>query len=152
MTFQPDGSISTYGNPPDGLLAAGWLSTGYPFVQGLIGDPGDHELFCDRLFKACRLNVVAKMRGYHMCEFCQEEVARDSTYPSGRQVPEMRVEERNGVKVWIGNGEVRVTATAGMRWTAPTLIYHYVVAHGYRPPSGFVDGVLRGTFDPPENP
>src|SRR5690348_17457245 len=69
MTFQRDGSASTYGSshskPPGGLLAAGWLSADHPFDQGPVGDPTEHDLFCDRLFEACRSNVVAKMRGYH---------------------------------------------------------------------------------------
>lgn len=150
MTFQADGSVSTYGHPPVGLLAAGWLSADHPFDQGPIGDPSHQELFCDRLFAACRSNIVAKMRGYHICEFCGEEVVRDQTHPSGWRVPDIRVEERSGLKVWVGNGEVRVTEPSGIRWTAPTLIYHYVVAHGYRPPHGFVEGVLSGTFDTPE--
>jgi len=153
MTFQRDGSASTYGSthskPPGGLLAAGWLSADHPFDQGPVGDPSEHDLFCDRLFEACRSNVVAKMRGYHDCEFC-DQVVRDPTHPSGWRVPDMRVEERNGVKTWVGNGEVRVTEPSGIRWTAPTMIYHYVVVHGYKPPSGFVNGVLRGTFDQPE--
>src|SRR5690242_18834771 len=133
--------------------AACWLPGGSAltihFDQGPVGDPTEHDLFCDRLFEACRSNVVAKMRGYHDCEFC-DQVVRDPTHPSGWRVPDMRIEERNGVKTWVGNGEVRVTEPSGIRWTAPTMIYHYVVAHGYKPPGAFVNGVLRGTFDPPE--
>ena len=148
MTFQPDGSVSSYSDPQDHLLAAGWLSAAHPFDQGPTGEPSEHELFCDRLFTACRSNVVAKMRGYHFCEFCGPEAVRDAAAPSGWRVLDI-VEERNGLKAWLGNGEVRVTEPSGIRWTAPTMIYHYVVAHSYRPPPGFVEGVLRGTFDPP---
>ena len=140
--------MSTYSDPQDHLLAAGWLSAAHPSDQGPLANPGEHELLCDRLFAACRSNVVAKMRGYHFCEFCGPEAARDAAAPSGWRVLDI-FEERNGLKAWPGNGEVRVTEPSGIRWTAPTMIYHYVVAHSYRPPPGFVEGVLRGTFDPP---
>src|SRR5437879_7346546 len=76
---------------------------------------------------------------------CSQPAVRDAAAPSGWRVLDI-VEERNGLKAWLGNGEVRVTEPSGIRWTAPTMIYHYVVAHGYRPPRDFVEGVLRGTF------
>jgi hypothetical protein len=31
----------------------------------------------------------------------------------------------------------------GARYAAPTLIHHYVIVHGYRPPQVFVDALMR---------
>ncbi len=41
-----------------------------------------------------------------------------------------------------GNGEIRVTGADGVVYAAPVLIAHYVTAHGYRPPTAFIDAVL----------
>jgi DNA gyrase inhibitor GyrI len=36
----------------------------------------------------------------------------------------------------------------GLAFVAPTLIYHYVEAHGYFPPEAFIEAVMQ---DNPEN-
>jgi hypothetical protein len=63
-------------------------------------------------------------RGFHPCYFCKGQERPTSS-------AEMRV---------AGNGRV---------YAAPSLVHHYVVAHGYRPPDEFVAAVLawneRGT-------
>lgn len=51
--------------------------------------------------------------------------------------------QRNGVDVWLGNGEVEVKGAAGSGYRAPTLLYHYVTEHGYLPPQEFIDAVLQ---------
>ncbi|MCX7805518.1 MAG: hypothetical protein N3A38_10060 [Planctomycetota bacterium] len=38
--------------------------------------------------------------------------------------------------------EIRVLGRDGKIYAAPTLIYHYVVAHKYRPPQEFIDAVM----------
>jgi hypothetical protein len=44
----------------------------------------------------------------------------------------------------LGNGEIHVSA-GGIYWTysAPTLIYHYILRHQYLPPKEFLDAVDR---------
>jgi hypothetical protein len=137
MTYQPDGLPSTYGEQSEQRLAAGWLSAAHPFAPAKVGDKYEHELFCDRLFVACATRRVAIMRGYHRCDLC--DPPRD----------ESTQEERHGERVRLGNGEVHVADPDGVKWTAPTLVYHYVVAHGYCPPSGFIAGILTGDIDVP---
>ena len=44
----------------------------------------------------------------------------------------------------IGDGEICVTGKVAV-YAAPTLIYHYVVEHQYRPPDEFINTVLSGT-------
>lgn len=46
-----------------------------------------------------------------------------------------------------GNGEIRVTGADGTVYAAPVLIAHYVAAHGYRPPQGFIDAVMEPKLD-----
>jgi len=83
------------------------------------------EAFRDKLGRLC-LRRVKRTRGFHPCYFCK-----------GQDLPvsssEMRV---------AGNGKV---------YAAPSLVHHYVVAHGYRPPDEFITAVLaadEGTSEP----
>jgi hypothetical protein len=32
----------------------------------------------------------------------------------------------------------------GTCWTAPRILIHYVLSHGYLPPAGFIEAVLTG--------
>jgi hypothetical protein len=43
----------------------------------------------------------------------------------------------------IGDGEIRVIGKSAI-YAAPTLIYHYVVEHQYKPPDEFIEAVLKG--------
>jgi hypothetical protein len=49
--------------------------------------------------------------------------------------------ERDHQKIDLGNGEIRVIGASAI-YAAPTLIYHYVVAHSYQPPEEFIEAVL----------
>jgi hypothetical protein len=42
----------------------------------------------------------------------------------------------------LGSAEIRVPGSGGRIYAAPDLIYHYVEAHGYRPPDEFVEAVM----------
>jgi hypothetical protein len=44
---------------------------------------------------------------------------------------------------YLGTAEIRVASDDGICFAAPTLIYHYVAEHGYRPPEQFVEAVLK---------
>jgi len=48
--------------------------------------------------------------------------------------------------VTVGDAEIRVIAGDGTWFIAPTLILHYVIEHDYRPPSSFVQALMRGVF------
>jgi hypothetical protein len=126
---------------PEDRRAAGWLPSGGGFATGPVGEPYAHRLFCERLFEASRAWVVDVRRGFHPCALC----------PSDDRAVMVRV-ERNGRTAHLGNGEIHATDRSGQGWAAPTLIYHYVTAHGYRPPAGFVDAVTAGTLQPPDPP
>ena len=51
-----------------------------------------------------------------------------------------------------GNGEIRVTDAAGQVYAAPVLVLHYVTAHDYLPPEGFIDAVMRHTPTEKDSP
>jgi hypothetical protein len=86
-------------------------------------------MFKRQLFKLCG-NPVNKTRGFHVCSFCGGPwwAPPDACL--------------DGVKCFLGNGEVHVVGRE-VCYAAPTLIYHYVVDHGYCPPEDFVEAVLR---------
>jgi hypothetical protein len=49
--------------------------------------------------------------------------------------------EHRGRRLWLGNGEIRIPDGPTAMFAAPTLIWHYVEAHGYRPPDRFIAAV-----------
>jgi hypothetical protein len=77
---------------------------------------------------------VALMRGGHDCEFCAPGSARWA--------------ERNGEKRLLGVAEIRVFSRRGHIYAAPTLIYHYVAVHHYKPPDEFLEALRTGPRPP----
>jgi len=104
-------------NPP--TLNVGWLARGYEFAKGDLP-----QRFVSRLQKLCEHAPTQQTRGLHSCELCAGEIpfADDERHSSA---------------------EIRAVGADGTRYAAPTLIVHYVTAHGYAPPQVFVDAVLR---------
>jgi hypothetical protein len=136
MPAHPDGSPRP---GPGDWCAAGWLAPSTPFPTGAVGEPYHHRLFCERLFEACRSWVVDVAPGYHVCPFCP--MTGDGA---------MVAASRHGRGAVLGTGEVHAVDRSGVRWAAPTLVYHYVAEHGYRPPEGFVDAVVAGRVHAPD--
>jgi hypothetical protein len=136
MPTLPDGSPLPGG---DGWRAAGWLSGADDHERGPVGEAWAHRLFCERLFEACRTWTVNATRGFHPCPLC----------PSAGPDTVVRA-RRHGLAALLGHAEVRATGPDGERWAAPTLIYHYVTEHGYRPPAGFVAALTAGSVQAPD--
>jgi hypothetical protein len=114
-------------------LNVGWLSGANSFEVGETS-----QQFKERLFGFCQDKFVVQIaRGFHVCELCEPKSA-EQWYKEG--------ESRYGNQAhWcgIGDGEIRIVGKAAV-YAAPTLIYHYVVDHQYRPPDEFIDAVLSG--------
>jgi hypothetical protein len=72
--------------------------------------------FQDKLKQIC-LTPVNQTRGFHSCGFCH-----------GRDRPQ-------------GSAEIRVQGVNKV-YVAPSLVHHYVVQHGYKPPQEFIEAVL----------
>jgi hypothetical protein len=100
----------------------GWLDDAYPIPSD---GPEPDGAYLDTLFEHCRYPVHLT-GGHHTCQFC--------AWPWVKPM----IVRRNGRRVRLGNGEVLVVGTSGEAFLAPTMIYHYVTEHGYRPPAEFV--------------
>jgi YgiT-type zinc finger domain-containing protein len=98
-------------------LNVGWLERGRPFDVGPT-PPG----LAERLASLAAHARAAQTRGLHSCDLCADEPAWDDY---ARQ----------------SSAEIRVVAGDTI-FAAPTLVHHYVAAHGYRPPDAFVAAAL----------
>lgn len=132
--FQDLTPYAYYVDPPGvASLNVGWLSQSMPFSQGETS-----QAFKDRLFQFCLDEYVVHIaRGFHVCELCSK-VSEEQWYAESQG--------RYGEKTqWlnIGDGEIRVIGKSAI-YAAPTLIYHYVVEHQYKPPDAFIEAVLTG--------
>jgi hypothetical protein len=103
-------------------LNVGWLAIGHDFEKRSATDA-----FLGGLWRYCAVSV-AQTRGIHLCDFCQDS--------------ESFVAERGGARLLLGSAECRVFSR-GRIYAAPTLIYHYVAEHQYRPPDEFIEAVLE---------
>lgn len=115
MAWFEDLSEWTYlGGDSSRLRAVGWLEAGHPFATAPV-PPG----FVARLEALQRIAwqpIVAA--GPHFCDLCPKRGAAGSE------------------NLWLPSKEQELV------FVAPELISHYVSAHGYQPPSAFIDAVL----------
>lgn len=111
-------------------LAVGWLQRGQDYDTGPVP-----EEFPEALLAFCfdRYTVCARPNTFP-CPLCQERVDPLT---------------RDGQTMHTGTAEIRVLGEDDI-FASPTLIYHYVTAHQYRPPDVFVRAVLHGP--PPGSP
>jgi hypothetical protein len=133
----------------------GWLRQGHEFDTMA---PTEETL--DLLWSFCSFPVL-RMRGIHQCDLCA--------------IPQAVTVVRNGATLMLGTGEIRVfssepdtsvlkralghTESGGLfflsrsplAWSifaAPTLIYHYVQTHHYKPPDEFLRAMKEGPKPP----
>jgi len=105
------------------VLNVGWQQFPHPLPVGETPSG-----FADRLFGFCaRDKLVSLMGGHQDCYYCGATWAQ--------QLKELHTP--------LGNGEIRVLGEQVV-YAAPSLIYHYVAAHGYCPPPEFVAAVMTG--------
>lgn len=114
----------------DGSLNVGWLGPDLPVPTGTV--PQEARL---RLGRFVKDHAVNRTRGWHDCHLCA--------------IPEIPVWiDVDGEPIALGDAEIRVRGRDGTVYAAPTLIPHYLGAHGYLPPPGFVDAVLTSEMIP----
>jgi hypothetical protein len=104
-----------------GLVNVGWLDSKHPFNRGRV----DMEIVI-KIGELCK-NPVNRKRGYQKCEMCAEYPIRELAGPGGQSLT-------------LGDGEIRVPGQA-KAYASPTLIYHYILRHSYRPPEEFLEAV-----------
>ena len=126
MAYLPDLSdynyLAEFVRP--GTKAVGWLDQEHDFQTG----PSD-EGALRALWEFCKISV-AQTRGCHPCPFCRTQVGTEA--------------QRDGQSLLLGTAEIRVFSPEGQVYAAPTLIYHYVAHHQYRPPVEFLTALLNG--------
>lgn len=104
----------------------GWLDNIEPYEKG-----GVSQEFLDLLWGYFRYPVNV-CRGFHTCNLCGKAC---------EGVPVIR----HGIKRRkAGFYEIRVWGPDGKEYGAPSLIYHYITEHGYKPPQEFIDAVCNG--------
>lgn len=107
----------------------GWLGRGHEFPRA---QPTEEVL--DVLFEFCRVSV-AQTRGIHECDLCMPP----------RTVYAAR---KHSAKLLLGTAEIRVFSKEGLIYAAPTLVYHYVRTHHYKPPEEFIRALKEGPKPP----
>lgn len=112
------------------VINVGWLDDGHPFNCGTA--PAG---FADAL-RLWSLHAKAnQMRGFQLCRLC---------HFGGRQLEYQQIEiEVEGQTVYLGSAEIWIPSSDGTIFAAPNLIIHYVEAHSYLPPQGFIEAVMR---------
>ncbi|MEU6074050.1 hypothetical protein [Micromonospora sp. NPDC047074] len=110
-------------------INVGWLDASHPFEEGPTPSWFANSLL--DIIAAARVNT---MRGYSRCPFC----------PSRPEDPMLSVAHPSGI-LWLGHTEIRVPGP-GVMFAGPSLIWHYVTAHSYRPPAGFIEAVEQYDF------
>jgi hypothetical protein len=107
---------------PD-VATVDWLSAGHDFAIGDI--ESDMVRGIQGLLSSNRVNEA---RGFHLCELCP---AREPIKVAS-----------NGGSTLLGAAEVWLpSADESIVFAAPDLLFHYVVAHSYRPPRQFLEAV-----------
>lgn len=133
----------------------GWLQRGYGFDTIA---PSEETL--DLLWRFCQVPIM-QTRGSHQCDLC----ATPSTVTA----------VRNGVELLLGSAEIRVfskesntsvlrrelgqkessglfffgkSPVTGSVFAAPSLIYHYVETHHYKPRDEFLHAMKEGPKPP----
>jgi len=129
VAYFADLSRYTYCEAPGDAPAVnvGWLDGAHDYVTG---DVPPEFVHC--LLENLRTQRVHAYRGWQECEMCF--AAGDRTHPTTIEV--------DGRPYPLGDADILITSATGMRYDAPNLIYHYVVAHHYRPPDEFITAVL----------
>src|ERR1051325_8031668 len=94
------------------VRAVGWLSKDHSYTKGAVPS-GFQEKLGGHIAEAWQPVISA---GIHFCELCDEKPFAC------------------GSNLWIPTEEAL--------YIAPGMISHYIEAHGYRPPEGFIQAVM----------
>jgi hypothetical protein len=107
------------------MLNVGWLEKGHEFPTGQL-DAAERDALVD-----LAVHSENVMRGLHDCEFCDVESPIVAVRTDGR-----------GERAFLGTGEVHLKGEEST-YASPTLIIHYIDAHGYLPPPEFRNALAR---------
>lgn len=106
------------------LIAVGWLEPGHAYAGGEV-DKGFVEKLCELLIDPWQ-PVIAM--GRHACGFC-------------RLTGGPAIFQHGVMSIQMGVSNLFVPGD-GLLYVAPSLILHYMDAHGYQPPAEFQHAVM----------
>lgn len=124
MATYEDLSPYSYYPGEEDALSVGWLGSDSPFSQGEVD-----EGVLSRIAWLCLNEPVVQTRGIHACEFCRYQDDVECYLLIDGAKPHL-----------LGSNEIRVPGD-GVTYAAPSLVLHYLVDHGYRPPDEFLRAV-----------
>ena len=122
MTYFADLTPYVYDVPDRSRLNVGWLDAEHAYHTGVVDD--DLRLALVHLLRF----QVNETRGAHACPLCGERVVRFMD---------------DGSTALLGAAEIYVDGDDGSAFAAPSLIVHYVLEHGYRPPDPFCKAAVE---------
>lgn len=127
MTYFADLSVCRYYpiDHEDKLIAVGWLDPHFEHALGDV-DPDVVANLCELLVSPWEPCISP---GWHDCQYC-----RFTTGP--------RQFEYNRTAITLGMSNVFVPGENCV-YVAPSLILHYIDAHGYSPPEPFCQAVME---------
>jgi hypothetical protein len=115
------------------VLNVGWLGKSHEFPQGEVSEKVVQKL-ADILLVGSQGKcqpIVNRMRGFFDCELCDAHSE------------ELKLKKGDRTLL-LGNAEILIPYSnkKGYYFSAPTLIYHYIIEHHYLPPQEFIDSLL----------
>jgi hypothetical protein len=123
--FEDLSPCSHFGRWAESLLAVGWLESGREFTKGSVGKDV-FSILVRLCVKPWQPMVPA---GRHPCSFCRFTMG-----------PAQLVYE--DASVALGNANVFLPGSQKIL-VAPTMLLHYIDAHGYAPPQEFLEAAVR---------
>jgi hypothetical protein len=123
--YEKVAGLEYFSDPRLASINVGWLDGSMEYPTDIT-----NAEFKRKLLEFCfSENVVNQTRGFHVCNLAD--------CPCPLHSPE----QRDGQIAYFGGAEIRVVGRLAT-YAAPTLIYHYVVIHNYKPPEDFIDAIL----------
>jgi hypothetical protein len=123
--YQDLATLDLFGETKVPLIAIGWLDPGHDYERAAVSS----EFFESLIRLLVNPWQPATIAGMHRCEFC-----RFSGGPA-----EFRYA---GVTARLGAVNLFVPSDQRL-FVAPSLVAHYIDAHGYAPPTQFQEAVQR---------
>ncbi|PZF73900.1 DUF7919 family protein [Taibaiella soli] len=116
--------FTEYKNTKGRVLHIGWLEPEHDYEKGEVD-----EKVVKKLIALHDREATCLTRGVHLCGFCPPE--RGWVY-----LQEGKHRILGHAEIWVPNNDQAKT------FAAPSLIIHYILEHGYRPPQEFIDAVM----------
>lgn len=144
------------------ILSVGWLDAEHSYKRADVPESIVKKLreltFFDQMNlenqraekfdedRAVVINMMHMRGSPHSCPFCKSEVSVIKISPGGL------IHYRGEHDVVLGLSEMCIPAKKmGYYYSFPTLLYHYVIEHGYCPPDEFLESLAAFNLDKPFN-